>query len=119
MSANKGDTRTQPKASEPEPTAGNPTKLIDLDGSEKSLSPDGSSKTPDSGPNEEFDGLSDIGSRKESTDDSPRNEEELVEFVVDDFMEKIKEGLTHSFYVIFPPLFHAHPFSLILCTFLL
>ncbi|OQV23971.1 hypothetical protein BV898_02317 [Hypsibius exemplaris] len=85
MLENAGEVEERPAAADP--------RLLDFEGSDKSVSPDDSSnKTPDSGPNDEFDGLSDGGSRKGSTEFSLRHDDGMVEFVVDDFMEKIKEG---------------------------
>lgn len=71
-------------------------------GSDRSISPEERSRTPDSGPNNDDEIVSESDSRKDASgtdpDGSPssslQKQSGMVEFVVDDFMEHIKEGGT-------------------------
>ncbi|GAU93343.1 hypothetical protein RvY_05298-2 [Ramazzottius varieornatus] len=73
-------------------------------GSDRSISPEERSKTPDSGPNNDDEIVSESDSRKDASgtdpDGSPssslQKQSGMVEFVVDDFMEHIKEGGMYS-----------------------
>lgn len=55
-----------------------------------SLSNEQRSRTPDSGPNDDFETFLEDTSAKDGT--SSENETSMVEFVADDFVSRVKEG---------------------------